>query len=56
MAGMACVFVLLLVALLTYSGNSALTEKALLGLTSLIAGAFGGYCCVPRFDEALWEA
>jgi Na+/proline symporter len=43
LAVIACAFVLLLVGLLTYTGNSALTENVLSGLVGLAAGAFGGY-------------
>jgi hypothetical protein len=39
----ACGFVLILVALFIFSGNAALTEKILISLVSLAAGAFGGY-------------
>ncbi|HKP76483.1 MAG TPA: hypothetical protein VJT67_13225 [Longimicrobiaceae bacterium] len=38
-----CAFVLLLVTILLSSGNDQLTEKVLLGLVSLVAGAMGGY-------------
>ena len=38
-----CGFVLLLVAILLSSGNDQLTEKVLLGIISLVAGAAGGY-------------
>ena len=36
-------FVLILVGMLIFSGNSQLTERVLIALTSLIAGAVGGY-------------
>jgi hypothetical protein len=39
----ACGFVLLLVGLLVFTGNAALTEKVVIGLVSFAGGAFGGY-------------
>ena len=38
-----CGFVLVLVSILLSSGNDQLTEKVLLGIISLVAGAIGGY-------------
>jgi len=38
-----CGFVLLLVSILLSSGNDQLTEKVLLGIITVVAGAMGGY-------------
>lgn len=39
----ACTFVLILIGLLTVTGNSELLKDVLIGLVGLVAGAFGGY-------------
>ena len=39
----ASIFVLVLVGMLIFSGNEALTERLVLSLASLVAGAIGGY-------------
>lgn len=42
-AAMFLVFVLLMLGLLLWRGNDALTEKVIIGTVTLIAGALGGY-------------